>query len=177
MNILYSIHVYVHVNITHIYINYTYWTKTQPKSEDVRSSSAFPIVKSKDKEEGFSDYYDEDEEEVSDDEGRSNRFGLQFERVVPESAYSVSAEDGLMMDPKQSNKRDYELEEVIADRWWSRLRRRFFRHNYRAYGLVEGQWQRVPDPRGPRYKPRKRHRSRLQKKEEKMKREMQSRSR
>lgn len=130
-----------------------------------------------DKEEGFSDYYDEDEEEVSDDEGRSNRFGLQFERVVPESAYSVSAEDGLMMDPKQSNKRDYELEEVIADRWWSRLRRRFFRHNYRAHGLVEGQWQRVPDPRGPRYKPRKRHRSRLQKKEEKMKREMQSRSR
>eukprot|EP00435_Cladocopium_sp_Y103_P072680 s750_g41.t1 len=130
-----------------------------------------------DKEEGFSDYYDEDEEEVSDDEGRSSRFGLQFERVVPESAYSVSADDGLLVEQSNTrNTRDYELEEVIADRWWSRLRRRFFRHNYRAYGLVEGQWQRVPDPRGPRYKPRKRHRSRLQKKEEKMKREMQSRS-
>eukprot|EP00438_Fugacium_kawagutii_P027431 Skav208082 [mRNA] locus=scaffold1681:15230:15511:- [translate_table: standard] len=65
-----------------------------------------------------------------------------------------------------------ELEEVIADRWWSRRRRGFFRHRYRAYGLLDGQWQRVPDPRGPRFKPRKRHPSRLRKKEEEMRREM-----
>ena len=143
--------------------------------EDKKKQPADTSTQPKDKEEGFSDYYDEDEEEVSDDESRENsRFGLQFERVVPDSAYSVSAEDGILMDLPENNKIDTELEEVIANRWWSQLRRRFFRHNYRAYAMVEGQWQRVTDPRGPRYKPRKRHRSRLQKKEEKMKQEMQS---
>jgi len=128
-----------------------------------------------DKEEGFSDYYDEDEEEVSDDEVQQSRFGLQFERVVPDAAYSL-AEDGHLMKPIDLDAPNNQLEDVIAERWWSGLRRRFFRHQHRAYALVDGQWQRVPDPRGPRYKPRRRYRPRLAKREERMKREMQAAS-
>ncbi|CAE7216352.1 unnamed protein product, partial [Symbiodinium microadriaticum] len=116
--------------------------------------------------EGYSDFYDSDDEEaVSDDEGGTSggkKFGLQFERVVPDSAYSAIAEDGALVDAeklqKDSATASTELEEAFADRWWSQFRRHFFRHNYGAYRLLDGRWQRVPDPNGPRYKPRQRKR-------------------
>ncbi|CAE7833525.1 unnamed protein product [Symbiodinium sp. CCMP2592] len=130
--------------------------------------------------EGYSDFYDSDDEEpVSDDEGGTTggkKFGLQFERVVPDSAYSAIAEDGALVDAekfqKDSASASTELEEAFADRWWSQFRRHFFRHNYGAYRLMDGRWQRVPDPKGPRYKPRQRKRPRGQKREEAQKREM-----
>ena len=129
--------------------------------------------------EGYSDFYDSSEEElVSDDEdgmSGSNKFGLQFERVVPDSAYHATAEDGALVDGTlqgETSESPSALEEALADRWWSQLRRHFFRHNYRAYRLLDGRWQRVPDPNGPRYKPRQRKRPRGLKREEAQKREM-----
>ena len=128
--------------------------------------------------EGYSDFYDSEEEPVSDDEdgaSGSKKFGLQFERVVPDSAYSAIAEDGALVDAaklQRDGAGSTELEEAFADRWWSQFRRHFFRHNYRAYRLLDGRWQRVPDPNGPRYKPRQRKRPRGLKREETRKREM-----
>lgn len=90
--------------------------------------------------------------------------------MVPDSAYSVSAEDGVLMDPTSPERT--EIEEAFAERWWSDLRRRFFRHNHRAYAIVDGQWQRVPDPKGPHYKPRKRYRPRAHQREALLKRKM-----
>ena len=105
------------------------------------------------------------EAEGSDQEEAQGPFSLQFERVVPDSAYALD----VLPEPEV-----HEELEVMADRWWSRFRRRFFRHNYWAYAVVEGQWQRVTDPKGPRYKPRKRHRKRAEKREERLRREMRS---
>eukprot|EP00931_Biecheleriopsis_adriatica_P047305 TRINITY_DN27254_c0_g1_i1.p1 TRINITY_DN27254_c0_g1~~TRINITY_DN27254_c0_g1_i1.p1 ORF type:complete len:627 (+),score=109.26 TRINITY_DN27254_c0_g1_i1:42-1922(+) len=137
--------------------------------------------------EGFAGVYDDDTDELVSDEEDSldtsggSRFGLQFEHVVPESTYSVSADDGILLDPSTVRKPGAEgpideLELVLNERWWHRLRRTFFRHDHRAYRLIEGQWQRVPDPRGAHYKPRRKHRPRQLKKEEKLRREMRARS-
>ncbi|CAJ1458444.1 unnamed protein product [Effrenium voratum] len=113
-----------------------------------------------------------DDDEIDDEEDR--RFGLQFEQVVPDAVYSATAEDGMLTASTSSDRTltSDELEEQIADRWWSQVRRFFFRHNYRAYRLVDGSWQQVPDPRGPRFKPRRKYRPRRHQREQAMKRLM-----
>ena len=60
-----------------------------------------------------------DDDEIDDEEDR--RFGLQFEQVVPDAVYSATAEDGMLTASTSSDRTltSDELEEQIADRWWS----------------------------------------------------------
>ncbi|CAE8626013.1 unnamed protein product, partial [Polarella glacialis] len=157
--------------------------KTRPPRRGAKLALAtadLDDVDDKDDREGFAGFYDDDEELVSEDDddsslGGKNRFGLQFEHVVPEGAYGVDPEDGILMNPLASKEgEDAEYELALPDRWWLRTRREFFRHDMHSYRMIEGQWKRVQDPRGPHFAPRKRHRPREQKKEERLRREMKS---
>merc|ERR1719362_613158 len=108
----------------------------------------------------------DDNEGLSEDE--RGRFALQFQHVIadadldlPDSALVESAEPHGLFD-----------ELALPDRYWGRSRLSFFRHMRKAYQLVEGQWAQVPDPRGPRHKPRRRHKPRQQRREERLRRDM-----
>eukprot|EP00927_Polykrikos_kofoidii_P024839 TRINITY_DN22474_c0_g1_i1.p1 TRINITY_DN22474_c0_g1~~TRINITY_DN22474_c0_g1_i1.p1 ORF type:complete len:665 (-),score=102.81 TRINITY_DN22474_c0_g1_i1:52-2046(-) len=124
----------------------------------------------------FPENLDDSDEDEADREARE-RFGLQFEHVVPDDVYEAASQDALTVPeemkriPQPSD--DFESL-LIPDRWWSTRRQAFFRHMHRAYRLTDGGWSEVPDPRGPRPMPKQRHRSRRLKREERMRREMQS---
>jgi len=110
-------------------------------------------------------------------------FGLQFEHVVPENSLGIGtgknalvrlgAGSGPGAEGPGGAEEALELADM-PDRFWNTLRRRFFRHNYRAYRVVDGQWKQVADPRGPRFKPKRRHRSRAEKKEQRLRWAMQN---
>lgn len=113
---------------------------------------------------------DEDDEETKNQKRGSYR--SQFERVVPD----IRTEASLDIVPHRENQENKapvgdELD-FLSDRWWSRPTRLFFRHDFKAYRLVEGKWARVADPRGPRHRPVKRHKSRSDRKEEGLRRKM-----
>lgn len=103
---------------------------------------------------------------------RDPRFSLQFEHVVPDSIIETSlARLAEGRGPAAAGAPPPEDVLALADlpeRFWTTMRRPFFRHNYHAYRLIEGSWQRTSDPRGPRYQPKKRHRPRKEKEEQRL---------
>lgn len=113
--------------------------------------------------------------------GAPRRFGLQFEHVVPDSALGASevalAELGAgagadARAPAGARPDALELRD-LPDRFWTVLRRPFFRYMRRSYRLLDGRWQQVPDPRGPRPAPRRRFRPKQERQEQRLRREMQ----
>jgi len=124
----------------------------------------------------------EEEEEQAQGDGHPRLrppprgFGLQFEHVVPDNVFDVSPKDALIDISEEGRHQapDTGFEDgiVLPDRWWGRSRRLFFRHDLRAYRIVDGQWQQVPDPRGPRYVPGRRRKAQGERREQKLKRSM-----
>jgi len=103
-----------------------------------------------------------------------DRFAMQYEHVVPDSVLKL--EDALVPEGHAFGRRggaDGEADELtLPERYWGRSRPTFFRHMYRSYRVVEGQWQLVADPRGPRYKPQRRHKPRAERREQRLRQEM-----
>jgi len=102
-----------------------------------------------------------------------DEFSLQFQQVVPDRELDNIPDDALVKaDPRHHADKDALEISIPSSRWWGRTWRTFFRHDYRAYRVVDGQWKLVPDPRGPRYRPRKRFGGRRSKREAKIKQQM-----
>lgn len=107
------------------------------------------------------------------------RFSLQFEHVVPDSSLGVGENALAELGTGAGAGRGWDVVDALElsdlpERFWSKMRRPFFRHDYRAYRLTGGKWKQVEDPRGPRYKPKRRHRARDEKKEQRQRFAMRS---
>lgn len=119
---------------------------------------------------------EDDEEFLSSqaDAELRDRFAMQYEHVVPDGV--LEPEDALVAEGHDFGRGGRAAgmsdELVLPERYWGRSRPSFFRHMYRAYRLNEGQWQQVPDPRGPRYKPRRRRKPHGQRREERLREQM-----
>lgn len=119
-----------------------------------------------------SDGEEEEEGRWDDNAGLSEeergRFALQFQPVISDADLD-QPDDALVEADGQHGLLD---ELALPDRYWGRSQLAFFRHMHKAYRIVQGQWAQVPDPRGPRPKPRRHHKPRQQRREDRLRREM-----
>lgn len=120
---------------------------------------------------------DEDSEEGEEDKALRDRFSMQFQHVVPDEAFAAGPQNALL-DPSRlatsGRQQQQEDEMVLPGRWWGSTRRMFFRHQHRAYRLIDDRWQQVADPRGPQHKPKRRYKPRPMEREERLQRAMKS---
>jgi hypothetical protein len=89
---------------------------------------------------------------------RVGKMSMQFEKVAPVLSNKYSSpkpEDGAVIDPREEPA-NY-ANNAVVPRHWKVVRRRFFRHDRKAYRLTAGGWKQVQDPRGETPKPKRRH--------------------